>query len=135
MRGSALGFSGFVGITSFLLHPKMGVFGASVWLFLAILTILREIDLHFSDFLRRTLPDRQNSLKIMTLACAGAPECVVATAISGDETDPPAISGTQHEFSCTIHDSQTPKTSRGRLLVALNQAPRRDLRTDPHPIH
>jgi hypothetical protein len=42
------GFSGKVGITSFSVHPKTPILGSSVWLLLAILTILREIDLHFS---------------------------------------------------------------------------------------
>ena len=92
----------------------MPFFGPSVWLLLAILTIFREIDLHFAvrpafsgahnsnrPILGRI--DRHFSLKIMTLACARALACGVATPIVGDETDPPYISGTQHEFSCTKH--------------------------------
>ena len=48
MRGSALGFSGFVGITSFCVHRKTPILGCSVWLYCVIFTILREIDLHFA---------------------------------------------------------------------------------------
>ena len=43
-----LGFTGLLRITSFLVHQEMPIFGLLVWLFCAILTILREIDLHFA---------------------------------------------------------------------------------------
>ena len=45
MRGSALGFTGKLGITSFFVHQESAFLGCSVWLYCVILTILREIDL------------------------------------------------------------------------------------------
>ena len=41
-------FTGLLRITSFLVHPKKPILGPSLWLYCAILTILREIDLHFA---------------------------------------------------------------------------------------
>ena len=41
-------FRGFVGITSFFVHPFLPILGPSLWLYCAILRIFMEIDLHFA---------------------------------------------------------------------------------------